>query len=367
MHCLFAVPHLFWPDREAYADHADLRAPALELIFGRGRKRILPTAGFEAWLAGAFGFAEEEPLPVAPFRLVGDGGAPGDANWLCADPVHLRVDRDRLVLADGDPIAPDAIEAAALVATLNTHFATDGLEFSAPEPARWYVRTAALPTTGAPSLRAARGRTIDSLFGDAKTDARWRALGNEIQMLFHEHPVNIAREALGKPAINGVWLWGGGRWRSLPAIPSQRWLTDDPLAAGVARAAGLSVGPVPQEFALSSASGFEATWTAGSSPVLDGTAEPRAGKEPSQGFMRIVLGDLEHCVTRGDMAGWREAVTGLEQRWFAPALEALRARRIGMISIHAIGDEATLQVETTAGDLRHFWRRTRPLATYVHH
>jgi hypothetical protein len=42
---------------------------------------------------------------------------------------------------------------------------------------------------------------------------------NEIQMLLHEHPVNVAREERGEPPLNGIWLWGGGKPPALGAAP----------------------------------------------------------------------------------------------------------------------------------------------------
>lgn len=52
----------------------------------------------------------------------------------------------------------------------------------------------------------------------------WRKLLNEIQMIWHEHPVNTARAEEGKPPINGVWLYGGGvAGQALRAGP-EKWL-----------------------------------------------------------------------------------------------------------------------------------------------
>ena len=42
----------------------------------------------------------------------------------------------------------------------------------------------------------------------------WRRLLNEIQMLWHTHPVNILRTERGLPPINSLWLYGGAcGWR----------------------------------------------------------------------------------------------------------------------------------------------------------
>ena len=48
----------------------------------------------------------------------------------------------------------------------------------------------------------------------------WRRLLNEIQMLWHTHPVNAQREQRGLPPINSLWLYGGAfGWR--PKAPSE--------------------------------------------------------------------------------------------------------------------------------------------------
>ena len=47
----------------------------------------------------------------------------------------------------------------------------------------------------------------------------WRRLLNEIQMVWHEHPVNIARAERGEVPINSLWLFGGAQGWS-PLQPS---------------------------------------------------------------------------------------------------------------------------------------------------
>ncbi|WP_397475370.1 hypothetical protein [Pusillimonas sp.] len=48
----------------------------------------------------------------------------------------------------------------------------------------------------------------------------WRRLFNEIQMLWFDHPVNLARQAQGERPVNGLWLFGGGRMEQLATAPS---------------------------------------------------------------------------------------------------------------------------------------------------
>ncbi len=47
----------------------------------------------------------------------------------------------------------------------------------------------------------------------------WRRLLNEIQMVWHEHPVNLARAERGELPINSLWLYGGAQGWS-PAQPA---------------------------------------------------------------------------------------------------------------------------------------------------
>jgi hypothetical protein len=45
----------------------------------------------------------------------------------------------------------------------------------------------------------------------------WRRLLNEIQMVWHEHPVNLARAERGEVPINSLWLFGGAQgWLPTP-------------------------------------------------------------------------------------------------------------------------------------------------------
>ena len=53
----------------------------------------------------------------------------------------------------------------------------------------------------------------------------------------------------------------------------------------------------------------------------------------------------------------------MEELWFAPLLAALRAGRIGMLTVRV--PDAGASFETVRGDLRRFWRRPRPLANYA--
>jgi hypothetical protein len=251
----------------------------------------------------------------------------------------MSVHRDNLVPTDATVFELERDEADALVVALNRHFAAAGLAFFALQPERWYVRAAEPLARSAPPLSAARGRRLEhpAVGGDARFDA----LVNEIQMVLHEHGVNEAREARGAASINAVWLWGGGRLQRPATRPFARVRSAAPLAAGLALASGGAVLPVPED---------AARWL-------------RAAAH--EGVELIVLERLRAPADYGDAAVWTERLAALERDWFAPLLAALRAGRVGMVTLHAIGAGGALDVETTRQDLRYFWRRARPLAAYA--
>lgn len=297
MHCELMVPGLL-------ALPPEPRRPALELLLARARVEHSDPESADAWLGRAFGL---EPLPAGALTA----GAPGF--WLRADPVHLQVTREGIALVPVRGLEP--ARAAALIDTLNHHFAGRH-EFRAPHPERWVMSSAPAPID-TPPAREIAGEDIAARMPPAP----WPALLNEIQMALHEHPANEG-QAL---EVNGVWLWGAGE---LPRTASARWRSvsaEDPLALGLARAAGLAHRTPP-----------------------DAAGEWLAG----------LPGEGRH------LAAFDAAHETLETVWFAPLLTALRRGRIGMLTLHV--PDAGRAFETERSDLRRFWRRPRPPGDHAH-
>ncbi len=339
MHCHLLLPDLFWPERDQRDIYRGIATPALERLLAKGRREAGVAASAEAWLCQHFELDERGEIPAAPYCLLADGGEPGEHYWLRADPVHLRLEGGRLVLADSGAFPVSQQEAENLTDSLNAHFAGDGLVFYPLRPDRWYLRVAQAPALETTPLAQAAGRSIDSLLPRGADAATWQARLNEIQMLLHGHAVNEQREAAGELAINSVWLWGGGSITGPLREAFHAVWSGDPFAAGLARAARV----VPRE------------------PPGDAAELLRAGA----GVNLILLDQLRAAAQYGDAQGWRVALQQLERNWFAPLLEALRRERVGMLSLHAPAPAGGLSVEVTHGDLPRFWRRVRPLESYA--
>jgi hypothetical protein len=336
MNVHLAVPDLLWPDRDSRAAADPGRFAALETLLARGRRSSRAAGGLEQWLLAAW-----QTAGPAPHAMVADGGAPDDGWWLRADPCSLRLNRETVVPLDCAMFELSRTEADTLVEHLNRHLADRGLVIHPLQPERWYLRAEAPLGADASPLAAARGKAVDVHPGAGGDEAHLHALANEIQMLLHDHPVNEARERRGEPPINAVWLWGGGRLTRTTVRPFQRVRGQDPLAAGLALGSGAAVLPLPE----------------------DGGRWLRASGDG--GVELIVLDALRTPAAYGDAASWGERLAALERDWFAPLAGALRQGRIGMVTLHAIGAARVLDVETTKQDLRYFWRRSRPLASYA--
>ena len=336
MHCHVLVEGLGWsPDL-----YQGLETPALDTLIARGRRDRSPAIAPERWLIERFGVARQHDWPAAPFRLLADGGTPASQAWMCADPVHLRFEQNRLVLIDCTQFCIDAEEAAALVASINGHFG-ERLAIHAPQPERWYALLASCPQMETTPMRCARGASVRERPPQGADAMRWQALSNELQMLLHDHSVNAAREARGDLPVNSLWLWGAGTRTPPAARPFQFVTADDALARGLALASGAQAGSLP---------GGAGAWL----PTTD-----------QAGTALAVLDALAAPADYRQADAWREVLVGLEREWFSPLLEALRAKRIGMLTLHLLCPEQVIEVEVAAADLRCFWRRRRPLAAWL--
>jgi hypothetical protein len=223
VHCELIVPGLL-------SSHTEARYPALELLLARGRRESPDPLTLEQWLHEAF----EQPgdaLAAGALGLAASGADAGDGWWARADPVHLRVLRDRVVVAPGEALQISLDESNQFLTTLNQYFSGTAT-FHSLDARRWSARFSKEQRfLEKPAIEAA-GRDVMTARGD-------EALLTEIQMLLHAHPVNEAREARGEPAVNSLWLWGAGR---LPAEAQGPWrsvASSEPSALGLARLAGM--------------------------------------------------------------------------------------------------------------------------------
>ncbi|MGZ5097142.1 MAG: hypothetical protein ACXWG9_03595 [Usitatibacter sp.] len=327
------VPDLLLPP-EAPAGWRELRLPALERWLARADMERVATRGANAWLAEAFALPGSPA--VAAISLAADEG-PREGSWVRADPVHLRVSQETAALHGAAVLGVGRDEAAALVAELQALFASDGFEFVAPVPDRWYVRVpeAELPRTTA--LEDALGRNVFGLLPQGSGRINWPSAITETQMVFSGHPVNAARESEGRPAINSVWFWGEGALPAKVDSPYALIYANDPFALGLGKlSATRSVAP----------------------PANLRDVDAVREKES----VLVVLDQLASPLQRGDEAQWKRAAQALEEGWFLALGEAIE--RFETVRIILSGASHTRVATLTAGARWRFFRTSKPLCDH---
>jgi len=323
------IPDLFLPQEFAAEVCAGLRLPALGKMLARGRSEILGVVTPESHLAGLFGLPAG--AGIAALGAAFDGL--GEGHWLRADPVHLSLQREQLVLLP--EVAVSADEAAGFCASLNGHFAGQGMEFFAPHPQRWYVRLDEAPDIETVPLSQASGRNVRGLLPRGAAAMHWHRLFNEIQMLLFAHPANALREERGELPVNSVWLWGGGQAGMALQKTCGSAGSDEVLAGMFAAAAGVPfIGWPPQ-------------WPG----AVDGT-------------QLLVWNGLRSALQRGDLQAWRDALQAFEAGYAQPLWEALRDGTISQLQLDVPGGNHARRIRLSRRDTWAFWRRTRPLAEY---
>jgi hypothetical protein len=324
------VPDLLPP---ALAPEAGaLRLPALETWLARAQARREPGTG-SRWLLGQWGLGED--APVAALTVAADGG-PREGDWLRADPVHQRVEGHGLVLHDASALALTREECDAALAELNRFFVADGLEFVAPVPERWYVRVPAGEVPRTVPIEAVVGRNPFGMLPEGEGRLRWPSLFSEAQMLLAGLAFNREREAAGRPALNGLWFWGGGRYPAALPRPFAGVAADASLARALALASGCAVQSLPEGLAQ-----LPASRSAGTLAVVDRLTRP---------------------LQQGDRDAWVAAARALDRDWFVPLGRALGA--FGRVRIVLPGERDTAVFELSGVARWRFLRRPRPL--HVH-
>ena len=328
------VPDLLLPP-EAPAAMRELRLPWAERWLARADAQRVAIRGLDAWLARAFALAE--PPPVAAITLAADD-APREGAWLRADPVHLHIGQDAVSLHDATVLGVTREEAAALVAALQAHFASDGLEFIAPAPDRWYVRIpeGEMPTTT--PLEEAIGRNVFGLLPKGAGRINWAAAITEAQMVLAGHAVNAARERAGLPAINSVWFWGEGAAPARVESSYALLYTGNAFARGLGKLAGTRTLPPAAGFAQ-----------------IDAVLATQ--------WVLVVEDSLTRALRASGEDAWVQAAQLLDAGWFAGVGDA--AQRFDGVRLVLPGPRDTL-VATLTPHSKWRWLRTRkPLAAHA--
>jgi hypothetical protein len=307
------------------------RLPALETLIAKAHRAPL-LQGWRDHLRTRFAAAPQ--LQLAPAAVVAYGldvpAGIGTQYWL-ATPVHCFAGLDSVQLHPAGLLNLTAQTQSELAAEFSLVFADTPWRLHATGKRELLLSGAALAASAADPAVSIGADLRDGLPRGPEA-ATLRRLGVEIEMWLYEHRINRERQARGELPVSGLWLWGASSpaaaaasaprpARSLPR--SERLFGEDAYAEALWRLRGSLIASLPD--------GFERI--AASSEVVDVVLYPTlAAQTPLQAF------EL------------------LEQRWLAPALQALRARRLSRVSLLA----GSLAYRLSRWNLARFWRAPRP-------
>jgi hypothetical protein len=277
----------------------------------------------EALICEQFGLQSTPDFPIAAICAAVDGLDLADAYWLRADPVHLVLQRDCFSLHETVPLPVDAAHAKTMVASLNQHFNQDGLTFLIGNSSAWYLRTEKnldIKTT-LPSVAA--GKNIHQFMPQGLAASKWLSVLNEVQMLLFEHPANVARESLGEPAVNSIWLSAGGKMpQVLPSLNNIDVIFADSIFyQGLAKLAGVPCQEVPISL----------------TNILNKKAQQ----------VRLQLPNINTLA------------------WLEHLLIALKTKKITQLTLNLGFYEKSLMINIKPLDTYKFWRSNKPVMDYL--
>jgi hypothetical protein len=308
-----------------------------------------PDVAYERWLAQQLGCVR---LPQASLMLVGSGDIETQQyglGWTALQPVHLHTALDHLVLTAPAKLNLAIEESQALFEVAQPILSELSSRVLAPTPALWYMGDEQVQDVLWCSPVRTIGRNIDMWMPSGTKGKLWRQLHNEIQMLWHEHPVNLARLNRGQLPVNALWLFGSGALPGLPlAFPFDYIFANDALLLGIGRSADKSVTKLPDNFQQ-----MHTAWRQAQHPPLN-----------SQ--MLVWLDALITPAIEQDGAVWLSTLAEYEQSWLYPAYQALCQRHLQRLRLVLMSEQGCLTLIPQASDRWKFWRQREISSVFTH-
>ncbi len=178
----------------------------------------------ELWLQRALELAAApdgaaQQLPWGALAAVGGGLQACGPHWALALPVHLALGHDSVQLADPATLDIDEAQSRDLLDAVLPLLQEEGWQVQLLSPGCWLLAHVALRGVRTADPWRAIGRNAAGWMPGGAQAAHWRRLLTEVQMVWLDHPVNLARAARGQPQINSLWLHGCGALAQPPRSP----------------------------------------------------------------------------------------------------------------------------------------------------
>ncbi|HUQ09551.1 MAG TPA: hypothetical protein VM146_04485 [Steroidobacteraceae bacterium] len=298
-----------------------LELPALQALLRFAESRRI--ADWRTWLSRELGAGAVADWPIAHVSALA-AKLPVEGTWM-ATPVALEARLDHVRLRNRGLLRVPSDQQEALQREFTRLFGQElGLEVGGGTSLMLRGGPEADITTVDPA------RLLDSdialaLPGGAKVAGELRRLGAEIEMWLHSSPLNASREKARQPRISSLWVWGGGVKR--PELPG-------PIFGGA-------------RFQLHGTDAYVSALQ----QLMD-TATPTPTPLSFPAWVRQESTFIEFAPMSG-AAG--ESLLDLEQKWFAPARDALSKGELDLLRV--VANDKVFEVRRRSA--WKFWRRRR--------
>jgi hypothetical protein len=135
---------------------------------------------------------------------------PSETVWL-AELSTITVGREGATIAHPASFEVTAAEADALFDAVSGLWADRAISALPINARQWRIWLDPSASTRSLTPAAMAEMRLSDWWPQEDSLREWRRLLNEIQMVWHEHPVNIVRAERGEVPINSLWLFGGAK------------------------------------------------------------------------------------------------------------------------------------------------------------
>lgn len=283
----------------------------------------------EVWLANQFGLGKNltqsgsPPSTISVMQSFGLDASVG--TWFMLHPSHLHITRTQLILTDYRQLQLSIEESKALFSISKNIFDAANIQLHWGSADTWFIRADNWHALRTATPDAAFGHSIDKYYPIGMGEKEWQKILNEIQMSWHDHPINQARQSHGQKIINSLWLYAGTH---------------------------------------ADTQTIQSTYTATVNlPAWMGTLHHTVNMTPDAFFKNlpkyslVVLDDLIAPALSNDWGQWLENLRTLDVQWFTPLFEQLHQQNISAISIVMTDHQRIHRFHTNNAFFPHFWRK----------
>lgn len=322
----FALPlPEFAPDLIGSLDTPAL-ASLLSRTSGAAAAPVVPAVHalpHESWLARALGLDAGGRPAFAAAAMRGFGQDPGDGSWHIVTPAHIQIARSHLMMADMRQAALADADGRALFEAARALCEEAGHALVYGDAQTWFLRADGWTGFETASPDTVANMDLTDFMPKGAPALAYRRLQNEVQMAWHAHPVNSAREARRLPAVNAFWIWGASAGAAPAAVPLATYAVPGWMAA----LGGLRLDRLDRLDAVLARDGL------------------------------LAVGNLAEPALAADWSGWLAQMQLLEQQLYAPLLAALKDGRLAGLRLVLSSREGLVERATSPMAQRKFWRR----------